>query len=131
MNYALDSNIVSYLLKGNSKLANKIDRERRANNIVIPPIVYYEINKWLMKNNSKEKIRLFNNLCSNGIGNIDRDLLDMSCSIYLKLQEKGKPVGNDNDIIIAAFCIKHNLILVTNNIKHFENIENLTVENWL
>jgi predicted nucleic acid-binding protein len=36
-------------------------------------------------------------------------------------------VIEDIDIIIAATCIVHNLILVTNNIKHFNRIKGLHI----
>jgi tRNA(fMet)-specific endonuclease VapC len=32
--------------------------------------------------------------------------------------------------LIAAYCLKHNLTLVTNNTKHFKNIEGLEIVNW-
>ena len=49
--YAFDTNIVSYLLKGNDRIAERIEKEKNeGNTFVIPPIVYYEINNWLLKN---------------------------------------------------------------------------------
>jgi tRNA(fMet)-specific endonuclease VapC len=47
----------------------------------------------------------------------------------LKLQEKGASIEND-DLLIAAYCIRHNLPLVTNNTRHFMNIENIEIINW-
>jgi len=32
--------------------------------------------------------------------------------------------------IITAYCIQNNYILVSNNQKHFEKIENIQVVNW-
>ena len=38
--YALDTNIVSFLLKGNDRIAAKIEKEKtEGNTFVIPPIV--------------------------------------------------------------------------------------------
>jgi len=34
-------------------------------------------------------------------------------------------------MLIAAIALADNAILVTDNIKHFENIEDLNLENWL
>jgi predicted nucleic acid-binding protein len=51
--YALDTNIISYYLKGSTKLINRINDEIKDGNIIIPPVVYFEIKKWLLKNNSK------------------------------------------------------------------------------
>jgi predicted nucleic acid-binding protein len=54
-----------------------------------------------------------------------------SCSIYGKLSQellrKGK-LTQDQDLMIAAICIAHNVTLITKNKKHFENIPGLKVE---
>lgn len=36
----------------------------------------------------------------------------------------------DMNLFIAATALSYNLTLVTNNIKHFENIDDLRLENW-
>lgn len=46
-----------------------------------------------------------------------------------RLRKLGKTV-EDMDLLIASICLKNNLILVTNNQKHFVNILNLQIENW-
>jgi len=43
-----------------------------------------------------------------------------------KLRKQGNMIG-DFDILIASICLKHNLILLTNNKKHFEKINALTI----
>jgi len=43
-----------------------------------------------------------------------------------KLRKQGNIIG-DFDILIASICLKHNLILLTNNKKHFEKINALTI----
>jgi len=35
------------------------------------------------------------------------------------------------DILIGATAIQHNLLLVTNNIKHFQRMSQLQFINWL
>lgn len=42
----------------------------------------------------------------------------------------GTPI-DDFDLLIAASAYANNLVLVTDNLKHFQNIEGLTVENWV
>ena len=37
---------------------------------------------------------------------------------------------DDFDLIIASCALAHNLILVTNNLKHFQRIEGLKLTNW-
>jgi len=130
--YALDTNIVSYFLKGDPIIVAKIRLENsKGNQFVIPPIVYFEIQNWLLKNNSKSKIAIFEKMYSTGgIGIIDKSILDIASTVKLKMQQKGKGISDD-DLFIASYCIRHNLPLVTNNTKHFVNIENMEILNWV
>ena len=50
--------------------------------------------------------------------------------IQSELRSIGKPTG-EIDVFIAAVARSRNDILVTNNIKDFENISNLQLDNWL
>jgi predicted nucleic acid-binding protein len=91
----------------------------------------FRIKRWLVSNKAAAKLRIFENLYQNtGIGVIDKEILEIAVSVYVKLRSKGTAV-DDADILIAAFCIKHGLTLVTNNLKHFEAIEALSPANWL
>ena len=37
----------------------------------------------------------------------------------------------DFDLVIACTSIVNNMIMVTNNAKHFKRVEGITIENWL
>ena len=132
MTYALDTNIVSYFLKGNPTVVARMRIENsKGNKFVIPPIVYFEIQNWLLKNNSESKMTVFKKMYSvGGIGVIDKTVLDIASTVKLKMQQQGKIISDD-DLFIAAYCIRHNLPLVTNNMKHFTNIENMEILNWV
>jgi len=129
--YALDTNIVSYFLKNDAVIVKRINEEKnKQNKFVIPPIVYFEIQNWLVRNKSIIKMEIFKRIYADqGIGFIDKDVFDIAVAEKLKMQEKGFNIADD-DLLIAAYCLKHNLTLVTNNIKHFMNIEFLKIENW-
>lgn len=51
-------------------------------------------------------------------------------SIRWLLKEKGEPVDH-LDLFIAATALTEGLTLVTGNIKHFERIPGLKIENWM
>jgi len=129
--YALDTNIISYYLKGDKKLIDRINNEVKDGNIIIPPVVYFEIKKWLLKNNSKFKLAAFDALLGKyGIDTISRKTLDISLSICIDLKSKNITI-DDADIFIAGYCIQNGYILITDNTKHFENIKNLKIDNWV
>lgn len=49
--------------------------------------------------------------------------------IKYTLRKTGKPV-DEFDMIIAAHAISEGLTIVTDNLKHFENMPDVKVENW-
>ena len=51
-------------------------------------------------------------------------------NIRATLEKQGTIIGA-NDLLIAAHAMHLNAILVTNNLKEFERIPNLQLENWV
>jgi len=49
--------------------------------------------------------------------------------VYAGLYRKRLTIG-ELDILIAAFCIVNGYTLVTDNTRHFENIDVLKIVNW-
>jgi predicted nucleic acid-binding protein len=47
-----------------------------------------------------------------------------------KLEREGQPLA-EPDLRIASIAVAHGLVLVTGNVRHFQRVEGLTVENWL
>jgi len=42
----------------------------------------------------------------------------------------GKPMNDEFDLLIGVTAAENDLILVTDNVKHFTNIEGIKIENW-
>ncbi|WP_010253522.1 PIN domain-containing protein [Treponema primitia] len=132
MTYALDTNIISYFLKKDATIVARMRLENsKETKFVIPPTVYFEINNWLLRNNSKNKMAIFEKMyLAQGVGAIDKAVLDIASTVKMKMQNHGKGISDD-DLFIAAYCLKHNLPLVTNNTDHFINVESLEILNWV
>jgi len=60
------------------------------------------------------------------VGNESVEIFGM---LKANLEKSGTPL-DDFDLILASCALAHNLILVTNNEKHFQRIEGLRMENW-
>ena len=60
----------------------------------------------------------------------DRASADSYSHIRLALRRRGRPTG-EMDLLIASIAMANNAILVTNNTKHFKQIDNLILEDWL
>jgi tRNA(fMet)-specific endonuclease VapC len=129
--YALDTNTISYLLKENPTVSARFDAEsENGSSLIIPLMAYYEVKRGLLAINSSKKIRLLERFCDIlGVGDMSFDVINKAAHIYDDLRRIGR-LADDADILIAAFCIVNDCILVTNNIRHFEPVNDLRFENW-
>ena len=130
--YALDSNIISYALKRDSQIRKKIvEVTDCGDSLVMPYIVYFEVKRWLLEIGAKSKRLAFDRMLNNDIilKPLDKVVWDIAAALYVKRRKAGNPVS-DADLLIAAFAISNGCILVTNNIRHFADIEGLRIENW-
>jgi len=129
--YALDSNIVSFYLRGNHSVIENIEKAiNEDHSIVITPITYYEVKRGLLLIEATKQIKKFEDFCGLfPVGKLDDYLLEDAITIYVN-ERKEKRNTEDADILIAAFCLHNNYILVTDNTKHFKNIKGLNTVNW-
>jgi len=58
------------------------------------------------------------------------DALDVYAKEKARLRKAGKPV-DDFDLLIGASAIANDMILITNNARHFERLKGITVDNWI
>ena len=128
----LDTDIISYYFNANLKIKEKlleaIDNNK---NICMTVINVYEILKgfkWKNNKNIENKFKEF--LEDVFVFTIDDEVINIASEIYSSLRKSGKTIG-DADILIAAIVIKNEGILVTNNVKHYEDIKYLKIINWL
>ena len=126
--YLLDTNIISYYLKGIENLKEKITTN--IDSLCISIISYYEIISGLQSIDANKRINEFEKFCKLiDIINIDKASILASCKIYASLKKSGKLI-DDIDILIAGIALSNNLVMVTDNTDHFERIGGLKVENW-
>ena len=59
----------------------------------------------------------------------DDEVADIYAQIRHDLTSKGTPIGG-NDLFIAATAMRHNVTLVTNNVREFTRVAGLRYENW-
>ena len=135
MIYALDSDIISYMLKGNRDVQAKFDNiADNGDDCAIPPSVYYEVKRWLVLKQANVQLQAFMELYKDSVkSDMTMEMWEKAIEIYVRLTSQGTPIakdGKETDIFTAAFCIVNDYILVTNNTKHFKNIAELKIENW-
>ena len=129
MNYLLDTNICIYFLKGRYGLVEKIDKIG-FENLFISEITIAELKFGAEKSKYPEKNKpVINNL----IDKFKQLPIYGGLDIYAKEKARLTKEGNiidDFDLLIGSTAIVNDMILVTNNEKHFERLNNIKVENW-
>ena len=132
MDYLMDTNSVSAMLKQNEKIWVKIALvEFAGEKIFFNTISYYETKRGLLASQATRKMQEFNEIRQDYdmLGIDSETVLDQASEIYASLKRQGKLLP-DADILIAAIALTSNLILVTDD-SHFDRIDGLKVENWL
>jgi tRNA(fMet)-specific endonuclease VapC len=120
----LDTNILSYYFNGNIKVKDKIiESLGKEEKICLTAINVYEILKGFRWRKNKRKEELFDGFLTKVmIFTVDDEVINIASDIYANLRKNGKTIG-DADILIAAIVIRNSGILITNNIKHYEDIK--------
>jgi tRNA(fMet)-specific endonuclease VapC len=131
MKYYLDTNICIYFLKGMNENIRKRLLEKHPDDIKICSIVKAELLYGAEKSIKKEE----------NFKNIEKFLFPFEiipfgendsnsyAKIRAELENEGKIIG-PNDLLIASTVLENDGILITNNVKEFERVKNLKIENW-
>lgn len=136
--YLLDTNVISEMTKPlpNENVINKIFEKQKESKLC--SITFAEALYRVKRMPSGKKQDLFLDFYLNTIQNMYSfaDFCVHSANVYSDLKSRldkiGKP-AQELDLQIASIAIANNLILVTRNIKDFENIKevsSLMTENW-
>ena len=131
MRYLLDTNICIYFLNHNTRIVDKI-ASVSVNDLAIScfnltELLYGAHNSEYVARNL-ERVRYIENTLR--VLPFDRNAIDNYAVIKTDLKKRGRLI-DDFDILIAAVALSNDMILVTNNKRHFERIPNLVIENWL
>ena len=131
MTYLLDTNTCIFIMK---QMPNVVERFRYARNegIAISSITLAELEFGV--SNSKACVRNRNSLLAFSTL-VEILLFDALASaeygrVRTALEKAGTPIGA-LDTLIAAHAKSLNLTLVTNNIREFQRVEGLLIEDWL
>ncbi|MEA2038380.1 MAG: type II toxin-antitoxin system VapC family toxin [Thermodesulfobacteriota bacterium] len=128
----LDTNIITAFLKNDSRVVERVsDYLEFFDKLTINIISYYEILRGLKDLGNEEKLCRFDSFIQeNELVFITKDTIKKAAEIYAYLKKEGNLI-EDADILMASTAIAEDLVLITNNIKHFKRVKDLEIENWL
>jgi tRNA(fMet)-specific endonuclease VapC len=130
VSHMLDTNTVSFVFKGRGMVAQRLF-SFKPSTICISAITVAELRYGAEKRQSQKLHSL-----------IDRFIAPFSVApfgqaeaarygeLYAALERKGTPIG-ELDTQIAAHALALGVTLVTNNERHFRQVEGLQLEDWL
>ncbi|RAJ29533.1 PIN domain-containing protein [Pedobacter cryoconitis] len=130
MQYLLDTSTCVFYLRGKLDLVSII-REKGRKNFFISEITVVELRFGAENSDNQEKAHKAVDHFVNGlsiipiIGSINRYAKEK-----VRLRKMGKPINDEFDLLIGVTSVENNLILVTDNVKDFERIEDIQIENW-
>ena len=131
--YLLDTNICIFLLRGQYDIAKRLD-EVGLENCYISEITEAELRYGAELGRRKglkqrtEQLQEF--LASIHVLPIG-DAIDLYASEKARLRLAGTPVDDDFDLLIGCTAIVNDMVMVTENFKHFKHFADIRLENWV
>ena len=128
--YLLDTNIVIFLFRQKFQI-----REKMAlvglQNCFVSEITLAELKIGAESSADPAKNHALINLLTETVTVLPiSKVLDVFASEKVRLNKAGTPMHDHFDVLIAATALVYDLVLVTNNTKHFIVYEGLEVEDW-
>ena len=130
MQYLLDTNICVFFLRGKLNLDNLIKQKGREN-CFISEITVVELRYGAENSDSPAKIHKAVDAFVSGLsiipiyGSIRRYAKEK-----VRLKKIGKPMHDEFDLLIGVTAVENKLTLVTDNVKDFERLDGVKIENW-
>ena len=130
MIYLIDTDIIIYSLRNNQTVHLNFQKNK-AFPKAISVVTYGELVYGARKSQLPQKILATTRRVTElfPILDITPSVMDTFGEIKALLEMKGNKI-DEMGLLIASTALCHNLILVTNNTRHFGKIEGLRLENW-
>ena len=131
MKYLLDTDICIYWLKGRKAVRDQINQVGQPE-IAICSITVSELYFGAYNSNKIEQnlITAETFIQSLPVISLSNNTLKKFGQLKAQLRQAGTPVA-DFDLLIASVAIIEDLILVTNNTRHYQRIVGLKLDNWI
>jgi tRNA(fMet)-specific endonuclease VapC len=129
--YLLDTNIVSYWMRGDRSIISRIKKYSPADlsisAITLAEILYGIEKSPVRKKERQEKIRQISSLLA--LYPFDETAAGKYAVIRSQLEREGLIIS-ERDTQIASIAMANKLTVVTHNVKEFGRVRRLKVEDW-
>ena len=129
MSYLLDTDTVSYALRGVGSVAERI-LEHTPSELAISAITLSELTFGAQRRKSRRLLRLLDGFVHDvAVLPYDEAAAHVYGKLATQLLERGTPIGT-NDAMIAAHAMATERTLVSHNLRHFRRVRGLHVKTW-
>ncbi len=128
MKYLLDSNAVIAMLRGDERVLARL-RQHHPSDVGLSALVTHELYYGAYKSQRVARNLAVLDALQLGVLEFDREDAVQAGEIRAAFAIAGTPIG-PYDVLIAGQAVARNLILVTRNMREFQRVKNLLVENW-
>ena len=130
LKFMLDTDSVSFALRGQGRVGARLV-EHAPSQLCISAVTAAELRFGAERRDSKKLRRLIETFTSSvSVMPFDDECATAFGKLAARLVDKGRPIGH-YDALIAAHAIALEVTLVTNNEKHFAQVEGLKLANWV
>lgn len=128
--YLLDTSICVAIFRGNKSVAQKLNAVGKECCFVNDVVVSELLVGAYKSERTEENLKQVNSFLE------EVTIIPFADTVHVFAQERVRlwNAGNkidDFDLLIGCAAKAKNLIMVTNNIRHFEHIEGITIEDWI
>lgn len=128
--YLLDTCICVFLFRQKYGIADKLST-LSPSQCYISEVTIAELRYGACKSNrTEENLQLIDELVAAVNVVPFAESIEVFAREKTRLRAQGTPV-DDFDLLIASAAVQQELTLVTDNTKHFKNIQGLSIENWV
>jgi tRNA(fMet)-specific endonuclease VapC len=129
MKYLLDTDTVSYALRGEGQVVSRITAHKPSE-LCISALSLAELRYGADRKGSRKLHTLIDTFTSSvEVAVFGEEAALEFGRIGTVLAERGTPIG-EFDVLIAAHAASLRCTLVTNNVRHFSKVPGLAVEHW-
>jgi tRNA(fMet)-specific endonuclease VapC len=130
--FILDTNICIYIIKKQPASVLARFEQLQVGEVAMSLVTFGELEYGALRSQNVAKSSQILNDITRFIPvlSMEQSVAEHYADIRADLAAKGKPIGN-NDLWIAAHARSLDAILVSNNLKEFERVDGLKLENWV
>ena len=128
--YLLDTCIVAFLFRDKYGIADKLE-EVGFQNCYISEVTIAELQTGVERSSNKYRNQQLLDSFVNLVNVVSfSSVIKRYAKEKIAMNSKGKQI-TDFDLLIGCSALENDLIMVTDNVRHFEYIPNIRIENWV